>query len=42
MQKNKLATIIIIMIILAYGLLGTCKLVLDINIAYLCYKDSSF
>ena len=34
MQKNKLATIIIIMIILAYGLLGTCKLVIDINIPY--------
>lgn len=35
MQKSKNATIFIIFLILAYGLLGTCKLVLDINIAYL-------
>ena len=34
MQKNKIATIIIIMIILAYGLLGTCELVIDFNIPY--------
>ena len=35
MQKSKNATIFVILLILAYGLLGTCKLVLDINIAYL-------
>lgn len=35
MQKNKIATIIIIICILAYGLLGTCKLIIDINVPYM-------
>ena len=35
MQKNKTATIIIIILILAYGLLGTGKLIIDINVQYL-------
>ena len=35
MQKNKTATIIMIILILAYGLLGTGKLIIDINIQYM-------
>ena len=35
MQKNKTATIIIIILILAYGLLGTGKFIIDINVPYL-------
>lgn len=35
MQKSKNATIVIIIGILFYGLLGTCKLVKEINILYL-------
>ena len=35
MQKSKIATIITIILLLAYGLLGTCKLIIDINIPYL-------
>lgn len=35
MQKNKIATIIIIICILAYGLLGTCKLIIDVNVPYM-------
>ena len=35
MQKSKNATILIIVLILAYGLLGTSKLIIDINTLYL-------
>lgn len=35
MQKSKIATIITIILIMAYGLLGTCKLIIDVNILYL-------
>lgn len=35
MQKSKIATIITIILLLAYGLLGTCKLIIDINIPYI-------
>ena len=35
MQKSKNATILIIVLILAYGLLGACKLIIDFNNLYL-------
>lgn len=42
MQKNKIATITIIILILAFGILGTSKLIIDINIPYLYILNPLF